>query len=265
MTYRMLSSGLIAGFVAGLFAAMLHLVFVQELILLGEDYETGAAVHFMGTAGADADAGHTTAPANAHQTLTETTTEKPAAHSHDGTEAEGHSHAPANGAEPSPLQRNGLTVLFTALIYAAYGLLMAAGFALAEHFGHRVVARDGILWGVAGFAAFALAPSLGLAPELPGTPAADLQARQIWWLGTIVATLAGLGMLAFGRGAVAWIGAALLLAAPHVIGAPHPDGYAGLAPPEVAAGFSARVLGVGLMAWAALGTLTARMWTRSTT
>ena len=53
MTYRMLASGLIAGFAAGLFAALLHFAFTQPLLLLGEQYEMGAMTHF-GTMGSHA-------------------------------------------------------------------------------------------------------------------------------------------------------------------------------------------------------------------
>ena len=45
--------------------------------------------------------------------------------------------------------------------------------------------RQGVFWGLAGFAVFTLAPGLGLPPELPAMPAADLCARQIWWIGTV--------------------------------------------------------------------------------
>ena len=51
-----------------------------------------------------------------------------------------------------------------------------------------------------------------------------------------------------------------LLAAPHLIGAPHLDEYYGAAPPELGAAFSASVLGVGLVTWAALGWLAGRLW-----
>ena len=37
--------------------------------------------------------------------------------------------------------------------------------------------RQGLFWGFAGFAVFTLAPGLGLPPELPAMPAADLGAR----------------------------------------------------------------------------------------
>ena len=54
--------------------------------------------------------------------------------------------------------------------------------------GCRSRARNGLLWGLAGFLAVNLAPAAGLSPELPGMPAGDLLARQVWWVGTIIAT-----------------------------------------------------------------------------
>ena len=56
--------------------------------------------------------------------------------------------------------------------------------------------------------------------------------------------------------------AVALLAAPHIIGAPVPDGFNGTAPPEVAGAFAARVLGVGLMVWAVLGWVAGFIWAR---
>jgi len=244
MMYRLLAGGLVAGFGAGLFAALLHFAFVQELILLGEEYETGALVHFAGAG--------------------EASTEAAAGHDHaDGDAAQDHDHEPGEDAEVGVFERNALTVLFTGLIYAGYGMLLAAGYALAEQLGRPIAARDGLVWGIAGFVTLQLAPAMGLAPELPGTLAADLGARQIWWFGTAIATGGGLALLAYGRGIAAWLAAGALLAAPHVIGAPHLEGFSGVAPPEVAGEFSARVLGVGLAAWAALGWLTAQAWTKS--
>lgn len=250
MIIRMLAGGVFAGFAAGLFAALLHFAFVQKLILLGEQYESGAIVHFQ-TGSGQAASGHD------------------ATGGHDATAAddtagamEGHAH-PATGGEDSTFKRNALTVAFTALIYAAYGILLAAGFALAEHFGIRITAREGILWGLAGFATFQLAPAMGLAPELPGTVGADLGARQVWWLGTVLATATGIALLVYGRTVVtAMIGGALL-AAPHVIGAPHLDTFYGTAPPELGAAFAANVLGVGFATWAVLGWLAGRLWQNS--
>lgn len=50
MIRNMVSSALAAGVAAWLLAALLHFAFVQKFILLAEDYESGAAVHFGGLA-----------------------------------------------------------------------------------------------------------------------------------------------------------------------------------------------------------------------
>lgn len=242
MIKRMLAGGIIAGFAAGLIAALLHFAFVQELILLGEQYESGALVHFEASATAPAATGHDHAA---------------------GEVAADHDHGASETGGESAFQRNALTVLFTTLIYAAYGILLVAGFAVAEQFGRTVSEGEGVLWGLAGFAAFHLAPAMGLPPELPGSVAADLGARQLWWLGTVVATGGGLGLLAYGRTALTAALGGALLAAPHVIGAPQLDQFYGVAPPELAATFAARVLGVGFVVWAALGWLAGRFWSKT--
>jgi len=244
MIQKMVTSALIAGFGAGLLAALLHFAFVQQYILLGEQYESGALTHF-----------ETSAPPTAHDQGSD--------HAADAAEpaAGGHAHSHEAG-EVSTLTRNSLTVLFAGLIYVAYALILMAGFGLAQSFGKVITAREGLLWGIAGFASFQLAPALGLAPELPGTIAADLTARQIWWWGTVLSTGTGLALLAYGRGYVAIAAAVLLLAVPHIIGAPLPDAYWGAAPPEVGAMFSARVLGTALTVWAVLGWLAGYLWSQ---
>ena len=235
MIQKMFASALIAGCAAWLLAAVLHFAFVQKYILLGETYETGTAVHFMAKA-----------PVNA------------ADHTHEAG-AEAHAH---DTGEATALARNGWTVLFTGLIYVAYAMILVAGFGLARVYGIGVTAQTGLLWGIAGFVAFQLAPALGTPPELPGTPAADLGDRQIWWWFTVAATATGLALLAYGRGVAFVVLAGLLLAAPHVIGAPTLDGFGGVAPPEVAAFFAARVLGVGLAVWALMGWVAGYAWER---
>lgn len=233
MFQKMMTGALIAGIAAGLLAAVLHFSFIQSLILLGERYETGELVHFA------APQEHTGG-----------------AHDH----GDGHDHGSAGA---GGLSRDALTVAFTVLIYVSYGMLLTAGFAVAAQFGHRIGAAQGALWGLAGFAAFQLAPAMGLAPELPGSAAADLAARQVWWWSTVVATGGGLALLAYGRGPVAAIAGVALVAAPHIIGAPVLDGYFGYAPTEVGATFSARVLGVGLAVWVVLGWIAGHQWSRS--
>lgn len=247
MIQRMVTSALFAGVAAGLFAALLHFAFVQKQILLGEQYETGALTHFAsGSDPADA-------VAPVHPAHDQTDPAAPAV-------AEAHAGHNGAGGEPSNTTRNAFTVLFTCLVYVAYGLILLAGIALAEHYGKRVTAREGLLWGLAGFVAFQLMPAMGLAPELPGTIAAELHLRQIWWWGTVGATAGGLALLAYGKGVVPVVLALALLAAPHIIGAPQAEQFWGVAPPELAATFAARVLGVGCAVWALLGWLAGRFW-----
>ena len=240
MFQKMMTGALIAGIGAGLLAAVLHFAFIQNYILLGEQYETGELVHFA-------------APDAAPEALP-----------HDHAEAAGHEQgAHEHGdAEVSTIERNALTVGFTVLLYVAYGIMLTAGFAIAAQFGKRITATEGALWGLAGFAAFQLAPGMGLAPELPGSAAADLAARQVWWWSTVVATGLGIALMAYGRSVIATLAGAALIAAPHVVGAPLLEGYYGYAPTEVGAIFSSRVLGVGLAVWVALGWLAGRQWAR---
>src|SRR6202030_4532419 len=77
-------------------------------------------------------------------------------------------------AEDSPW-RPVFTWMATTLTSVGFALLLVGAYAVS---GRAVDAREGLLWGIAGFAAFALAPAFGLPPELPGSVAADLVARR---------------------------------------------------------------------------------------
>lgn len=156
--------------------------------------------------------------------------------------------------------RDGLSILFTMLVYAGYGLILVALMSLAEGRQAVISGRTGLLWGVAGFIAVHLAPGFSLAPEVPGVAAADITARQIWWFATVIAVCVALWLIAFGKGWSAWAPAVVLLLAPHIVGAPQPDVVAGPVPPEIAALFAARALGVGLAAWVMLGGLAGVLW-----
>ncbi|WP_299876734.1 CbtA family protein [uncultured Sulfitobacter sp.] len=158
--------------------------------------------------------------------------------------------------------RDGLSIVFTMLIYTGYALMMVAAMGLAEERGAQINARTGIVWGVAGFVAFHLAPGFTLAPEVPGVAAADVGARQIWWFATVGTAAVAMWLVAFGQNWMAWGIAAILLAAPHVIGAPEPDTFTGPVPTEIAALYAARALGVGLAAWVLLGMFAGYFWQR---
>lgn len=221
MTRHLLTSALFAGIATGLIAAALQFIFVIPLLLEGELYETGARIHF-----------------------------------------------PVDGSPQSPSGAPGLgtqwgrhlmTITFNMVTYTGYGLLLVALYAFAKTRGIMVSTRQGIIWGLAGFFAVQLAPALGLPPELPGTIAAEVLPRQIWWSATIITAASGLGLIAFGRGFLPLLGIALLLA-PHIIGAPHLDAYWGIAPPELSAHYVTRSLGAALAGWTFLGVFTAYFW-----
>lgn len=222
MLGRLLTSGLFAGFFAGLTAAILQLVFVQPVLLHAELYESGRLVHF-------------------------------------GAAATEGGQPPGGGLD---VARDGLSILFTTLIYTGYALVLVALMALAAERGAAIDGRRGLLWGVAGFVTVQMAPAVGLPPELPGMAAADLALRQGWWFATVAATGGGLWLIAFGRSWVAWGAAVVLIAAPHAVGAPHPVAFTGPAPPELASLFAGRALGAGMAAWCVLGVLAGYFWQR---
>jgi cobalt transporter subunit CbtA len=221
MLTRIITTALFAGFIAGIIAAILQFLLVQPLLLHAELFEGGELTHF-GASGA-------------------------------GTAA----HVEWPGINP---MRDMLSVLFTALVYTGYGFLLVAAIAFASDRGHTLTPRTGLIWGIAGFVVVQLAPAMGLPPELPGAGAADVAPRQVWWFGTLIATGLGLWLIAFGQSSVAWIIGVTALAIPHFIGAPEPDLFTGPVPPEIAAHFAARALGVGLIAWTILGGLTGYFW-----
>ena len=120
---------------------------------------------------------------------------------------------PANGRE-----RTSFTAITTILTGIGFAAILFVSLALA---GAPVNARRGALWGLAAFACFGLAPALGLPPQPPGTALAGLAGRQTWWIGTALATAAGLWLLVGKKRA--WllrIGGMVCLLLPHLIGAP---------------------------------------------
>lgn len=174
----------------------------------------------------------------------------PAAHSHDAA-TPAHSHDADEWMPADGLERTAFTV--------ATGLFAALGFAfvlsaVSVLTGFEVTVRNGVVWGLAGFAVFQLAPAFGLPPELPGMPAADVVARQIWWWGTALATATAIYGMAKFRNAAAVVIGIVLIVVPHVIGAPQPAEHASGVPAPLAAAFAANSLAVGLGFWLLLGT-----------
>lgn len=160
--------------------------------------------------------------------------------------------------------RDGLSIIFTMLTYTGYCLILIAAMAIAETRGARINARNGIIWGLAGFVVVQLAPGFSLAPEVPGVAAAAVEVRQIWWFATVVAAGIAVWLIAFVRNWMSWAAAVILLLAPHVIGAPEPDVFTGPVPTEIGALFAARAFGIGMAAWVLLGLFAGYFWERET-
>lgn len=156
--------------------------------------------------------------------------------------------------------RNAKTALATTVTFTGFALLMIAGFAMAERTNAPVSARIGMIWGLAGFIAFHLAPAAGLPPEPPGTIGAEVVSRQIWWTGTVLFTMFGLAAIAFGRNWLVWGLGIAALAAPHLIGAPHPEVVGGNVPPEIASRFTGISLAINAVIWVILGLLAGYFW-----
>lgn len=209
MLTRILTGGLIGGVVGGAIIAAIQAISTTPLILHAEQFESAEAV----------------------KTLSVTPVQVDAKATH------------AAGLYASRLLS---TSIATIAVATGYTLLLLGGMVAT---GRKITGRSVIPWAVAGFFATGLAPALGLAPELPGSAAADLGARQIWWIGTALATAAGLAALAFGRG-VPWIAAGIgLILLPHLIGAPHPPSLSSKVPAEIAAHFASISLVMQALIW----------------
>jgi len=140
-------------------------------------------------------------------------------HSHAGHSHDAGAWEPAAGSE-----RLAYTVLSNVLGAAGFALALLAAMAAASKYGTgraaRLDWRYGLLWGLAGYTVFFLAPTLGLPPEIPGAAAAAFESRQLWWTVTVLGSAVGLTLVVFGRSPWRWAGL-VFLAAPHVVGAPH--------------------------------------------
>ncbi|HDS1819750.1 TPA: CbtA family protein [Pseudomonas putida] len=213
-----------SGLLAALLLTLLQSFWVAPLILEAETYESAA-------------------PAAEH-------------HEHG---AGAHEHSEEAWSPEDGWQRILSTTGGNLVVAVGFALILVALYSLREP--KRV--GTGALWGLAGFAVFCLAPTLGLPPELPGTAAADLGQRQAWWVGTASATALGLALLVFARHWLLKALGAVLLVLPHVFGAPQPEVHQSLAPEALEAQFKIASWLTNAAFWVALGLLSAWLYRRS--
>lgn len=229
-----LTVALLAGIGAGVANWAVHMFGTRPLILEAEAYENaGAPAELVAAA----------------EATTHTLEAGTAEHEHDAE-----AWAPADGWE-----RNLYTLGSDVVAGVGFAFLLTAAIVF---FGKGADWRRGLLWGLAGFASFSLAPALGLPPELPGTKAAFLSDRQLWWIGTAIATAGGLFAAAWLRNVYGYALAVVLIALPHVIGAPQPEHPGGLAPEELEHKFVLVAIATSLVFWLVLGVLTGAFFKR---
>ena len=101
----------------------------------------------------------------------------------------------------------------------------------------NITPLSGAAWGVSAMLAFFVAPALfGLHPEVPGTVAATLENRQGWWALCVALTAAGIAVFYYAPLKLK-LGGIVLVAIPHIMGAPMPEqqGFANPDPVAIAA------------------------------
>jgi cobalt transporter subunit CbtA len=212
MIRRVVLAAVLAGIAAGLVMSAIQHWRVTPLILQAESFEV-AHVH------------------GEHE------------HSGDDHGDGGNVWAPADG-----LERTAFTVLFNVLTGVGFALVAGAASLITRL---PLNASTGLMWGLAGFATFMLAPSAGLPPELPGMARSDLASAQAWWWLAVIATAAGIAIIALTRH-LAWKAAAIgLIALPHLIGAPEASGDSAV-PAGLANAFAANAIAVSAIFWIVL-------------
>ncbi|WP_426199154.1 CbtA family protein [Pseudomonas sp. DC3200b2] len=215
-----------AGLLAALLLTLMQSIWISPLIEQAEVFESAAAE-------------------NLHQ---------------DHAAPDGHHEHEVAAWEPEPGWQRLLSTTGGNLVVALGFALMLAGLYTVQA-PSRTAA--GLLWGLAGYAVFTLAPTLGLPPELPGTAAADLSSRQLWWVGSAASAAVGLGLIAFAGSWPLKLAGAALMAIPHVIGAPQPPVHESVAPEALQAQFRWAAQTVNLAFWLVLGLVSAWLFRRA--
>lgn len=237
MLKSLILSAAAAGVAAGILTAVIQEVTTTPIIIEAEKYEGGgeAPAHDHSSAAVPAATGVEASMSAAPD----------AAASVAPSAEEEEEWGPADG-----IERTFFTSLATTVTGVGFALALLGAMQLA---GVRIDGRTGLAFGVAGFIAVALAPALGLPPEIPGSGAAALEARQLWWFFTVAVTAVGLGGLLLTRTLWMQIGGVVLIALPHIVGAPHPHEFVSTAPAELAGHFAATSLAVTAVFWSVLG------------
>jgi len=215
MLYRILASAVAAGMLAAVLISLVQEVTTTPLIFKAETYESSTPAH------------------------------DPQKKTARDVEPEQEAWTPEDGFE-----RFMYTLFANAVTGVGFALLLIVGLTFQKS---NVDATRGLLWGIAGFSVFTLAPALGLPPEVPGIPAADLLLRQGWWLITVLSAAIGLACMVFGKTSAIKALGLVIIATPHIWGAPHIGEIKSIVPPDLSARFAASTITVNALFWAMIG------------
>jgi len=233
MIVKYLLAALVAGLLAGALQTVVQQAKVVPLILEAEKYEGGAMPetheHTSGL--------NLSIATKAYAQETTTSAAPAAAEEEEGGMLFG------VGRTTGTLMGDLVTGTGFALILMAASLLL----------GQPVTLANGALWGGLAWLSSHLLPAIGLPPELPGFPAAELFDRQMWWVGTVIASAVGFYLIILRK--EPWLKAVgiVLLIVPHVIGAPHAADESTNVPAILAAEFAVAALSAGLFFWVMIG------------
>ncbi|SER55823.1 CbtA family protein [Rhizobium sp. NFR03] len=240
MIVKTLLAAICAGLMAGLFMTAAQELRVVPLILQAETFEGEPAP------GASPAHEHSSLDSSSlFPSLTSAILPITPAYAHDGETHEG-------GGILFGMGRFSGTLIANLVTGAGFGLLLGG---LGILTGSPPSLRTGLTWGALGWLAVHMLPALGLPPELPGFPAADLSERQTWWLVTTALSALGLGLIALRPGVVAKGAGSVLLALPHLYGAPQPADIASPVPAVLGAEFAVAALATTLAFWLVLGSV----------
>lgn len=239
MIVRHLLAALVAGVMAGILMTVVQQARVTPLILHAEEYE-----------GKEAPAGDS----HQHSAITPSVSlGQLASLLSPVTVAYAHEHEAGSDEEGGMLfglSRFAATLAANVVAGAGFGLVMMA---ISLLLGKKITVENGLLWGVCGWLAVQFLPALGLPPELPGFPAADLAERQVWWLVTIVVSVVGIGLIAWRKEPALKVIGLLVILGPHFWGAPQPPSIEAAVPAVLASEFAVAALASALVMWLSLG------------
>ncbi|WP_349434975.1 CbtA family protein [Pararhizobium sp. A13] len=242
MIVKTLLAALVAGLIAGVFTTVAQTARVVPIILHAEEYEgkEPAAEQPATTEGQQhSSLGSTSAIGEILAAFSPITP----AYAHEGEHED-------EGGIMFGMSRFSGTLLANLVTGTGFSLLLTG---ISLLIGYPITLRNGVLWGACGWLAVHMLPAIGLPPELPGFPAADLHDRQIWWIATVLLSGAGLYMLALRPEIIAKIVGLAVLAVPHIYGAPQPADISSPVPAVLGAEFAVAALATALASWIVLG------------